>query len=130
MSAGVPMRTIFLICCVAFLAAPVAFAESEAIRTMATITKNLNHFPSDADKQKLANIINSDESSEAEIAVASAISDFEHKVSESDSAELQSVIDDESAPAELRKLASILMTINHSPSESDMEKLDRIASAT
>jgi hypothetical protein len=130
MSAGVPMRTILLICCVAFFAAPAAFADSEAIRTMATITKNLNHFPSDADKQELASIINSDESSAAEIAVASAISDIEHKVSESDRTELQSVIDDDSAPDDLRELASILMTINHSPSESDVEKLGRIASAT
>ena len=120
------MRAIFLISCVALLTS-VAFADDDATRTMATITKNLNHFPSDSDKEKLADVINSDESSKAEIAVASAISDFEHKVSDSDRKELQTVIDDESTPDDLRQLAAILMTINHSPSESDVEKLDRIA---
>ena len=39
-------------------------AETDAIKTIAGIMMNLNHFPSDEDKMVLKGIINSDDSSE------------------------------------------------------------------
>ena len=80
---------------------------------MADITISLNHYPSESDKQKLAAIINSSQSSQAEIAVATAIANIEHKVTSTDKEKVKVNITDESTPAELRELASIVIKINH-----------------
>ena len=61
-----------------------SFADSSAIQTMADITINLNHYPSDSDKQELTAIINSSQSSQAEIAVATAIANIEHQAKAAD----------------------------------------------
>jgi len=115
-------------CSVLLIISDLAFADTAAIRTMADITMNLNHFPSDSDKQMLAAITNSDDSSESEIAVATAISNIKHQVAAGDKEKLHSIIVDDSIPAELRAVASILISINHKPTKSDVEQLRKIAS--
>ncbi len=115
-------------CSVLLIITNLAFADTAEIRTMADITMNLNHFPSDSDKQMLAAITNSDDSSESEIAVATAISNIKHQVTAGDKEKLHSIIVDDSIPAELRAVASILISINHRPTESDIEQLGMIAS--
>ena len=115
-------------CSVLLIISDLAFADTAAIRTMADITMNLNHFPSDSDKQTLAAITNSDDSSESEIAVATAISNIKHQVAAGDKEKLHSIIVDDSIPAELRAVASILISINHKPTKSDIEQLRKIAS--
>ncbi len=115
-------------CSVLLIISDLAFADTAAIRTMADITMNLNHFPSDSDKQTLAAITNSDDSSESEIAVATAISNIKHQVAAGDKEKLHSIIVDDSIPAELRAVASILISINHKPTKSDVEQLRKIAS--
>ena len=112
-----------LACFALLLLASLSFAESAAVSTMADITMNLNHFPSDSDKQKLMAITNGDLSSESEQAVASAILNLQHRVRDADKKILNSIISDGSAPADLRELAAVLVNINHSPSDSDVEKL-------
>lgn len=116
-----------IICAALLIFAGFAFADSAAIRTMADVTMNLNHYPSDSDKQKLSAITTNDDSSKSELAVATAIMNIQHKVAEADKEALNSVIGDDSVPAELRQLAGILVTINHRPSESDVTKLATIA---
>jgi len=115
-------------CSVLLIITNLAFADAAAIRTMAEITMNLNHYPSDSEKQTLAAIANSDDSSESEIGVATAISNLKHQVTASDKDKLNSIIADDSAPADLHALASILISINHKPTESDVEQLGKIAS--
>jgi hypothetical protein len=116
--------TVSSIACSALLIfAGIAFADSSAIRTMADVTMTLNHFPSDADKQKLAAIT---ASSDSELAVATAITNIQHKVADADKAKLNAIIGDDSAPADLRQLAGILVTINHRPSDADIAKLATI----
>ncbi len=66
-------------CSVVLISTNLVFAESAAVYTMADITMNLNHFPSDSDKEKLAAIVSSDDSSESEKVVAAAILNIEHK---------------------------------------------------
>ena len=102
-----------IVCTILLIVTDLAFADTAAIRTMADITMNLNHFPSESDKQMLAAIINSDDSSESEIAVATAISNIEHQVAAGDKEKLHSIIVDDSIPAELRTVASILISVNH-----------------
>ena len=121
------MTTVSSIVCSALLIfTGLAFADSVAIGTMADVTMNLNHFPSDSDKQKLAAIASNDESSKAELAVATAIMNIEHHVTDGDKEMLNSIIGDESAPAGLRELAGILVNLNHRASESDVAKLATI----
>ncbi len=115
-------------CSVLLIITNLAFADAAAIRTMADITMNLSHYPSDSEKQTLAAIAKSDDSSESEIAVATAISNMKHQVAAGDKEKLNSIIADDSAPADLRALASILISINHKPTESDTEQLKKIAS--
>ena len=115
-------------CSVLLIISDLAVADTATIRTMADITMNLNHFPSDSDKQVLAAITNSDDSSESEIAVATAISNIKHQVAAGDKEKLHSITVDDSVPAELRAVASILISINHKPTKSDIEQLRKIAS--
>jgi len=62
-----------------FLASPFSVAAESAAATMAEILVNLNHFPSDADKDRLADIMESDETSDAEVDIAMAISHIAHQ---------------------------------------------------
>ena len=117
-------------CSVLLTVTDLAFADTAASRTMAVITMNLNHFPSDSDKQMLTAITNSDDSSESEIAVATAISNIKHQVAAGDREKLHSIIVDDSIPTELRAVASILISINHKPTNSDIEQLREIASGS
>ncbi len=115
-------------CSVLLIITSLAFADTAATRTMADITMKLNHYASDSEKQTLAAIAKSDDSSESEIAVATAISNIKHQVAAGDKEKLHSIIVDDSIPAELRAVASILISINHRPTESDIEQLGMIAS--
>ena len=73
-----------------------ALADSDAIRSMARITMNLNHFPSDADKEALKSIVDSDDSSEEEASIAMALMNLQHKVGEADAERLADIVDDDS----------------------------------
>ncbi len=115
-------------CSALLMISSLAFADTTATRTMAEITMNLNHYPSDSEKQTLAAIAKSDDSSESEIVVATAISNIKHQVTEGDKEKLNSIIGDDSVPEDLRAVASILISINHRPTESDIEQLGMIAS--
>ena len=107
-------------------AGPVA-AETDAIKTIAGIMANLNHFPSDEDKTVLQGIIDSDDSSEEEATIAMALSNMQHKVSGEDAARLEDLVDDESNDESARKLAGILLSINHSAGDDDKAALKAIA---
>jgi hypothetical protein len=119
-----------IVCAAPLIFTSIACAESATVQTMADITMNLSHFPSDSDKQKLSAIISSGDSSKSELTVATAIMNIEHRVTDADKKMLNSISGDESAPAELRTLAGILITINHGPSESDSAKLAEIVAAS
>ena len=126
------MRSSNIVSCITYsvllIIANTVLADMPATRTMADIIISLKHFPSDEDKQELTAIINSDDSSEYEIAVATAISKFQHSVTAADKDKLNSIIADTSTPHGLRTVVSALTRIKHSPSQSDIEKLQEIAS--
>ncbi|MEE8339460.1 MAG: hypothetical protein V3R56_04900 [Xanthomonadales bacterium] len=117
-----------IVCSALLMISSLAFADTAATRTMADITMKLNHYPSDSEKQTLAAIADSDDSSVSEIAVATAISNLKHKVTAGDKEKLNSIIADDSVPEDLRAVAGILISINHRPTESDIEQLGKIAS--
>ncbi|HNP63172.1 MAG TPA: hypothetical protein PKH39_04505 [Woeseiaceae bacterium] len=111
----------------ALLSSGVVLANEAAIKTMARITMNLNHFPSDEDKATLKGIIDSDESSEEAADIALAISNMEHKVLDEDIERLQDIISDNRTAADARTLASILLRINHAASDEDKKALAALA---
>jgi hypothetical protein len=102
-------------------------ADNAAVQTLARITVNLQHFPSDDDKAQLQAIIDSDESTEGEAAVAMALANFQHQVAPGDAERLLDVKDDDSATAEVRELADILLRTQHSPSDEDKTTLAAMA---
>lgn len=109
------------------LATGVVTAGGHALKTMAEITMNLNHYPSDAEKAELKAIIDSDDSSEEEAAIAMALSNMQHSVTEKDAERLADIVDDDAADASARKLAGILLSINHRPSDDDKKALAALA---
>lgn len=111
------------------LAAGLVLADTSAIGTLAKITMNLNHYPSDEDKAVLKAIIDSDDSSEEEAAIALALTNMQHKVTEEDAKRLAEIVDDETSDDSARKLAGILLHINHSPSEDDKAMLAELMGA-
>jgi hypothetical protein len=105
----------------------IVLADDGAIKTMARITMNLNHFPSDDDKATLKGIVDSDDSSEEAANIAMALANFQHEVLGKDTERLSDIVDDESSDADARKLAGILLRTNHSPSEEDKTVLAALA---
>ena len=107
-------------------AGPVS-ADSDAIKVMAGIMINLNHFPSDEDKAVLKGIIDSDDSSEEAVTIAMALSNMQHQVTAADAERLADLVDDDLNDESARQLAGILLDINHSPSDDDKMALKTIA---
>lgn len=105
--------------------APLARAADD-IATMAGIVLSLQHFPSDADKEKLAAIAASDAADTVKT-VANAIANIQHSVSDADKAALEAIADDESQSADLRELAFIVAELNHVPSAEDKASLAELA---
>jgi hypothetical protein len=108
------------------LGAQPALAASTAVREMAGIVMNLNHYPSDAEKAGLRSIVSDKGSTEQERVIATALSNLEHKVAAGDAEKLKQVMNDMSAPAEVRDLAGIVLKISHKPSKEDKRKLETI----
>lgn len=109
------------------LTAGLAVADSAAVRTLAGITMNLNHFPSDEDKVALKAIIDSDDTSEEEAAIAMALFNMQHEVTEVDADRLADIVDDDASDATARKLAGVLLGIKHVPSDDDKAALAALA---
>ena len=109
------------------LAAGPVVADTETIQTLARITINLDHFPSEKDLAVLKAIIDSDDSSEEEAAIAMALSNMEHQVKPADAERLADIVDDDLSDALARRLAEILLRINNSPGENDKVALAALA---
>lgn len=105
------------------LGAQAALAASTAVREMAGIMVHLEHYPSDAEKDKLKAIVADKGSTEQERVIATAITNLKHKVAAGDADKLKKVAADTSAPAEVRDLASIVLNVNHMASDADKGKL-------
>jgi len=110
--------------------APNAIAGGSAISTMAGIVMHLNHYPSDSEKNTLANIIQDDHTTTGEKALAGALMRMRHSVQGSDAEALRSLASDKQASHGERELADILLGITHHPSSSDMRRLQSLSGAS
>lgn len=95
----------------------------KAIQVMAGVVINLNHFPSDGEKSRLREILDSASSSENEKVLARAILNLNHSASSADKRALQQILNDRNANATERDLADIIYHLSHKPSSSDKQKL-------
>ncbi|MEX0618928.1 MAG: hypothetical protein WDZ76_00930 [Pseudohongiellaceae bacterium] len=91
-------------------------ADEDAAEAIAGILVDLNHFPSDAEKQTLMGISNDSSNSEAMQTIAMAIHDMQHQVSGPNADALNQIVTNDSASEEARKLAEIVLGITHMPS--------------
>lgn len=110
------------------LGTPALGADDDSVEAMAAILIDLNHVPTDAQKQKLQAIADNDSAGEQERAVAKAMMNLKHKATAADKEEMQSIMDDESASAEVRDLAGVVYRLNHKPDDSDRAKLSALIS--
>ena len=125
----IPRLVLAIFSIAALFGGALTIADGHAIKTMANIAANLNHFPSDDDKAALQGIIDSDSSSAAETAIATALMNLQHKVSEGDAAKLLAVVEDDSADESARMLASIVIGINHSAGDEAKAALAALATS-
>ena len=103
-----------------------AMAADENIKQMAQIMLNLNHFPSDSEKQTLKQITLSGSSTEYEKTVATAMINLQHQATAEDKKKLAIIMNDKSAPEEIRTLDTIVHNVAHHPSDEDKQKLKKL----
>ncbi len=101
------------------LGTPALSAEDGSAKTMAAILVDLNHFPTDAEKEALQAIVDDEAASEQEQSVARAMINLQHKATAADKEKMKTIMDDESASADLRELAGIVYRLDHKPNDTD-----------
>lgn len=107
---------------------PVA-GQTKAVQAMAGILADLNHFPSDAEKEQLKKIVTAKETTEHERVVAQALLNVQHKVSGEDRPKLEAVIKDPSAPEPVKTLARTIVNLNHTPTDAEKAQLKKLAAS-
>lgn len=100
-----------------------SYASSPAVKEMAGILSHLNHYPSDAEKQSLGDIVKNAHANRAERVIAEAMMQMRHHVNAADRERLEAISRDQGVDTDTRRLAGILASINHHPSESDVAAL-------
>ena len=102
--------------------------EGKAVQTMAAILINLQHFPTEADKQTLKHIAEDKSVTANERTVARALMNVQHTVAAADKPLLESIVKDDKASSSVKTLASVLLNLKHMPSAGDKEKLKSLTS--
>ena len=98
-------------------------AESKAVQVMAGILANIQHVPSDADKQALAQIKEDKATTADERAVAQALMNVQHAAAVADKPSLEGIVNDAKASSSVKTLASVILGLHQFPSDSDKQKL-------
>ena len=128
----IPMKYRIAVALLALLlgsvASMVTAAESKAVQTMAGILLHLQHYPTDADKQSLKQLIEDKSATKDERTVAQALMDVQHTVAAADKPKLEAMVKSNKASSSVKTLAGIILKLNHMPSESDKGKLKALAS--
>lgn len=120
-------RRIFLI---ALLMLPSAIAVSadnaSATNVIASVLIELNHFPSEGEKEALLAIANDDGVGRAFRAVANAVANIEHSATAADKEIMNRIIASERAHANAKVFAEILLELNHTASVDAQAKLQEL----
>lgn len=101
-------------------------AETKAVQTMAGILMNLQHFPSDSDKQALRQITQDKSASADEKTVAQALIDVQHTAADADKPKLEAIFKNDKAASSVKTLAGVILNLHHMASDSDKAKLQAL----
>lgn len=92
---------------------------------VAEVLLDFDHSPTDAQKQRLQEIISNDDvESEAIRTIAAAVQSFEHAVHPDHVEELESIRDNDYATAREKTLSDVLLEMRHRP---DAEQIGQLA---
>lgn len=111
---------------VSLVALPALGADGPAA-TLADILMDMNHFPSDAEKETLAGIAADDAVDDNLQAIAAAIAGIEHTPSASAQAELNGILASEAASPAQKTLAGAVLRFRHQVSVEDRSALEDLA---
>ncbi len=117
---------LFMALSIGMFASQTSFAGNSAIQSMAKIMMNVNHYPSDGEKETLKNIVGDKSASKHEQIMAESMINLQHKASPADKEKLSEIMNDDSASADARALAEIIHNLNHAPSDNDKSKLEKM----
>jgi tryptophanyl-tRNA synthetase len=98
-------------------------AESKAVQAMAGILMSIQHVPSGADKQALAQITRDEATTADERTVAQALMNVQHTAAAADKPRLEAIVNGAKASGSLKTLATVILGLHHFPSASDKDKL-------
>jgi hypothetical protein len=101
--------------------------NASAMREIAGIVATLNHFPSDADKAKLAAISADDSIAQGLRDMATAVANISHGANDEGKAAMARIIANDQAPDAAKSLAGIIANISHMPSDEAKATLASIA---
>jgi hypothetical protein len=121
-SIGILAAALFL----GFTAGVANAAESKAVQTMAGILMNVHHYPSDSDKQALAQITEDKSATADERTVAQALMDVQHTVAAADKPKIEAIVNDDKAANSVKTLAGVILNLHHMASDSDKAKLQAL----
>lgn len=103
-----------------------AAPESVAVKEIASILIDLNHYPTPSGKLTLQNIAKDPATTPHEKTIANILLNLEHKTANGDKIRLKEIIDDPTASANIKELAGIIYNLNHKPSSSDQKTLSML----
>jgi hypothetical protein len=99
------------------------YADDGHLKTIAGILVNLNHFPSEAEKETLRDIVNDAASTDHVKTLATAMMNLKHYPTKADKTHLGNIMNDASANGDVREIAVILYNLSHKPTTSEKGKL-------
>lgn len=115
---------------ITLLALPSAYVFSadnaSATNVIASILVDLNHFPSESEKEELLAIANDDGVGRAFRAVANAVANIQHAATTEDKEIMNRIISSERAHINAKAFAEILLQLNHTASEEAKAKLQEL----
>ncbi len=99
----------------------------DATNTMASVLVGMNHFPSAADKEKLAVIVADENSTADDKQLAEIMSRIAHKANDDDRMALEVLLAREDVQQASRTIAQAILGMNHKPKSEDIAALKLIA---
>ena len=91
--------------------------NATAMRDIAGIVASINHFPSDADKAKLAEIAADDTIAQGLRNMATAVANISHSTNAEGKAAMEQIMGSDQAPDAAKALAGIIANLSHMPSD-------------
>jgi hypothetical protein len=109
------------------IAAPIASANTDTIRSLARMTMSLDKPLSEADKALLNAIVDSMDATDEEATIALALTQFDQTVAPDDVNRLYEIVEDDLSDESARALAGILLRLNQNPEADDAATLAEMA---